>query len=115
MSSEEICQGCAQRHDCKSIYRTLGQSSGPSVVWKVVFVFLVPVAVFIISIAGFGIVLKKWIASEPIRTAVTFLFAVGAALLTAGLVRWLRPTWKQSSRSRSDEKTQNGNARKSDI
>ena len=88
---------------------------GPSVVWKVVFVFLVPIAVFVVSIAGFGILLKERIASESTRTALTFVLAVLMSAAAVFLVRWLTGAWSRPDDSESDEKTQNGNTRETNI
>lgn len=84
-------------------------------VWKVVFVFLVPIAVFIMSIAGFGLLLKERIASESARTAVTFILAFLMGIASAGLVRWLAPAWSKESDTEPDGKTKNGNTREKDI
>ena len=115
MTRDDNCQGCAQQHDCKSIYRTLGRAGGPSVVWKVVFVFLVPIAVFVVSIAGLGAVLKERITSETARMAVVFVLALLASLAAAGLIRWLVPAWGRKSGTEPDRKNENGNTRKIDI
>ena len=115
MLINDPCSGCAQKHDCKSIYRTLGDNKGPSVVWKVVLVFLVPIAVFVTSTAVCGYFLKERIGSEPVRTAVTFGLAVLMSMLSAGLVRLVVPAWGRPGRCDSDRNDQNEHPREKDI
>jgi len=53
MDQQEFCQDCSHKHDCRHIYRQLGHSSCPSVALKVVVAFLLPLVVFIVSLAVF--------------------------------------------------------------
>ena len=53
MNQQEFCQDCRHNHDCRQIYRQLGHSSCPSVALKVIIAFLLPLVVFIISLAVF--------------------------------------------------------------
>lgn len=53
MNQQEFCQSCHYKHDCRQIYRQLGHTSCPSVVRKVIVAFLLPLVVFIISLAVF--------------------------------------------------------------
>ncbi len=54
MKQQEFCQDCHYKHDCRQIYRQLGHASGPSIVRKVIVAFLLPLVVFIISLAVFN-------------------------------------------------------------
>jgi hypothetical protein len=54
MKQQDFCQDCHYKHDCREIYRQLGHSSCPSVVRKVIVAFLLPLVVFIISLAVFN-------------------------------------------------------------
>jgi len=53
MTSGKFCQDCIQKHDCKRIYEQLGDSQGPSVALKAILAFLLPLMVFIVSLAVF--------------------------------------------------------------
>jgi hypothetical protein len=53
MNQQEICQDCHQRHDCQEIYRRLGSAEGPSIAFKVIVVFLLPMVIFVASLAFF--------------------------------------------------------------
>jgi DeoR/GlpR family transcriptional regulator of sugar metabolism len=61
MIQQEFCQICHHKHDCRQIYRQLGHAACPSVVRKVVIAFLLPLLVFIISLAIFD---KFFIGAE---------------------------------------------------
>ena len=53
MTENKFCGNCNQKHNCGSIYHQLGNIKGPSVVVKVVVAFLLPLVVFIFSLAAF--------------------------------------------------------------
>ena len=53
MNQQEFCQDCHHKHDCRQIYRQLGHASCPPVVRKVIVAFLLPLVVFIVSLAVF--------------------------------------------------------------
>jgi hypothetical protein len=73
MTQEKFCQDCSQKHDCEEIYRKLGNIRGPSVVFNVVVAFLVPILVFILSLAAFEAILSKGALSFLPALAVTFV------------------------------------------
>ena len=53
MTEDKFCSNCAQRQNCSAIYEHLGKSSGPSVVYKALAAFLLPIGVFIVALAVF--------------------------------------------------------------
>jgi len=79
MTQEQLCQECNQRRDCQKVYQQLGNVKGPSVVKKVIQAFLVPLVVFIASLAVFEKVLSGVVSTEQAQTALSF---VSALLLT---------------------------------
>jgi len=76
MASQRICQNCIQKHDCRRIYEQLGDSPGPSVALKAILAFLLPLMVFIVSLAVFERVLAGAITTEQMRTALSFVLAL---------------------------------------
>lgn len=76
MLQEKFCQDCNQRHDCRDVYRQLGNTKGPSVVFKVLVAFLLPLTVFIATLAAFEKILAERIAAEELQTALSFLLAL---------------------------------------
>ena len=77
MADEKFCSGCRQRHDCKSTYEKLGKVKGESVFLKSVGAFLVPILLFIISLAVFEPVFESWISGKNARTAICALAGAG--------------------------------------
>jgi uncharacterized membrane protein len=76
MAQEKFCQDCDQKHDCQKIYEQLGNVKGPSVVFKVIVAFLLPVVVFIVSLAVFEEVLAKAVNNEELQTLLSFLISL---------------------------------------
>jgi len=87
MAEKEFCDNCNQKHNCSSIYHQLGHTNGPSVVVKVVIAFLLPLVVFIISIAIFEEIFAKAVNSQLIHTALSM---VSALLVTFSCILILR-------------------------
>jgi uncharacterized membrane protein len=76
MAQEKFCQDCDQKHDCQKIYEQLGNVKGPSVVFKVIVAFLLPVVVFIVSLAIFEGLLAKTVNTEELQTLLSFLISL---------------------------------------
>lgn len=76
MSQKEFCNKCNQKHSCQTIYQQLGQAKGPSVARKVIVAFLLPIIVFIVSLAVFQEILANTMGSKQLQTALSFLLAL---------------------------------------
>lgn len=76
MAEQKFCQQCDQKHDCQKIYQQLGNIEAPSLAVKVIFAFLLPLVVFIASLAVFEIILAGAISTERTQTAISFLLAI---------------------------------------
>ena len=81
MAKEDFCSNCKQSHDCKDVYRQVGNTTGPSVVVKVLVAFHLPIAVFIISLGISENILKRAIDSKNFRTTASFLLATGISFV----------------------------------
>jgi len=92
MVEQKFCQGCSQKHDCQDIYQNLANLKGPSVVLKVVVTFLLPILVFITSLAASERILAEAIETEQLRTALSFLLALS---VTFGLILIIKLINKQ--------------------
>ena len=90
MASQRYCQDCIQKHDCKRIYEQLGDSPGPSVALNVILAFLLPLMVFILSLAVFERVLAGAIATERMQTAFSFVLALLATFVCVLITRVIR-------------------------
>lgn len=51
MIQQEFCKDCQQQHDCREVYRRLGHATCPSIFRKVIVAFLLPLIIFIVSLA----------------------------------------------------------------
>jgi uncharacterized membrane protein len=87
MASQRFCQDCIQKHDCKRIYEQLGNTSGPSVALKVILAFLLPLIVFIVSLAVFERVLADTINNGRVQTALSLLLALLATFVCMLITR----------------------------
>ena len=87
MASEKFCKDCIQKHDCRSVYEQLGNDSSPSVALKVILAFLLPLMVFIVSLAVFERVLAGAIATERMQTALCFVLALLATFVCVLITR----------------------------
>jgi len=76
MSEQEYCRHCHERHECQEIYRQLGKAKGPSVVFKVVAAFLVPLVVFIGSLTVFEWILGKMVNPGALKTGISLVLAL---------------------------------------
>jgi uncharacterized membrane protein (DUF485 family) len=87
MESQRFCQDCIQKHDCKRIYEQLGDSSCESVTLKVILVFLLPLIVFIVSLAVFGRVLAGAINIEGLNIILSFVLALIVTFIYVYIIR----------------------------
>ena len=87
MAPQRFCQDCIQKHDCKRIYEQLGNTSGPSVALKAILAFLLPLIVFIVSLAVFERVLAGTVNNGRVQTALSFLLALLATFVCMLITR----------------------------
>ena len=81
MGEQKICEDCYQKQNCQEVYKKLANTKGRSVAFKVVAAFLLPILVFIASLAAFERILAEAIHRNELQTALNFLLA----LLSAGV------------------------------
>ena len=94
MTQNRQCKGCQHRNTCEDMYRRLGHSTAPSVTAHVLVAFVLPLVVFVFSLAGAQ---KMWsgLANPQLITLVSFLSALAATALLAALGAW----WLRSARN----------------
>ncbi len=85
--TEKKCSDCAQARDCKSTYEQLGRQRGPSVVWRAIVAFMLPIAVFIASLAIFGKIFEGAIDSEKQRIWLSFISSVAVTFIGIIVIR----------------------------
>ncbi len=89
MAEQEFCEDCKHKHDCQRIYEQLGDVAGPSVVIKVIVAFLLPLVVFIVSLAVFQEIFAKAIDSQRAQTTFSFLLALVVTFVCILIIRVL--------------------------
>ena len=75
MVEQNFCQNCYQKHDCQKVYQQLGEAQGPPITLKIIVAFLLPLVVFIVSLAIFQAIFSKAINTGPLQTALSLLLA----------------------------------------
>jgi len=103
---DESCRSCGRRDSCQSVYEALGRMKGPSVAWKVVFIFLAPLVVFACAAACLDEWLKNRILEPSIRTVAVFLLSAAMGGLASAVVWLAVPAWRK--RGCSSGKVQDG-------
>ena len=78
---KEKCNECPQKRSCKDVYRRLGEYRGQSVAFKVVVVFVIPVLIFIFTLAVAENLLLHTINSRNMASLLSFLIALIVTLL----------------------------------
>ena len=96
MVQQESCQGCHQKDDCQKLYEQLTNAKGPSVTVKVVLAFLLPLVVFIVSLAVFEKILDGSFAGGQSRAAVAFALALLATLACIFIVKFINRHFGQN-------------------
>ena len=102
MDQQEFCQDCHQRHNCQEIYCKVGGSKGPSIFRKVVVAFLLPMLVFIVSLAVSGKILTKagddsFRLSDGLQTFLSFCIALLITVIFIIIVKLLEKLIRTSS------------------
>ncbi|MHC4482665.1 MAG: SoxR reducing system RseC family protein [Planctomycetota bacterium] len=87
MNEQDFCKSCNQKDNCQEVYERLGKAEGPSVVFKVVIAFLLPLVVFTVSIAVFELILARAMNAKGLQTALSVLLAVSATFACILLIR----------------------------
>lgn len=88
MAEPKSCQECNQKHKCREAYQQLGKAQGPSVAFKAVVAFLLPILIFIASLAAFEGILAG-ITNIKLRIALDFLLALFVTLTTILIIKMI--------------------------
>jgi small-conductance mechanosensitive channel len=103
MAQENLCSECPQTRDCKAVYRQLGDAKAPCVVTKVLVAFLLPIAVFIASLAVFDYTLTQAVSSDKGRIALSFLLAAGVSFVCILITRAINSRLAKSKSPRTSQ------------
>lgn len=97
MYKQEFCESCNQKYRCQEAYQQLGKAKAPSIVPKVVVAFLLPIVVFIASLAAFEQILAKATTARELQTVLGFLLAL---LVTSASVLIMKALDRQFSKNK---------------
>jgi hypothetical protein len=78
MEDKRICKDCFHKDNCSEIYRQMGRIKGKSVTLKVIVAFLLPLIIFIATLAIFQELTAGMIKSEGLQTILGLLAAFAA-------------------------------------
>ncbi len=87
MDQQNLCQGCIQQNRCQEAYERLGSFQGPSVVRKVLIAFLMPMVVFIVSLAVLEQVLPMFGIHSGLKSLISVLGSLTVVVLSIFAVR----------------------------
>ena len=87
MDQQNLCQGCIQQNRCQEAYERLGRFQGPSVVRKVLIAFLMPMVVFIVSLAVLEHVLPMFGIHSVLKSLISVLCSLTVVVLSIFAVR----------------------------
>jgi hypothetical protein len=90
---EIICKGCSQEQSCRSVYQKLTSFRGPSIVFKFILAFLLPLIIFIASLATFEQILAEIISKKQLRIICSFLAAFSITFVVLLIVKVINRKW----------------------
>lgn len=76
MAQQKFCRDCNQKDNCQEVFQQLGNAQGQSVVFEVIIAFLLPLVVFIVSLAAYERIFAYTINIKQLQTALGFLMAL---------------------------------------
>lgn len=91
MVQQKFCDGCNQEHNCQKVYEKLGNAAGPSVALKAVVAFLLPMVVFIVSLAIFEKILSRFEIAGDLRVVVSIAASLLVTVVLVLVVRAGKP------------------------
>jgi uncharacterized membrane protein YoaK (UPF0700 family) len=90
MSQQKSCNDCYQKHNCQEIYQHLGNAKGPSVASKAVIAFLLPLTVFIVTLAAFETFSDLTKKADHTHVLLALVSATSAALAVVIITKVVR-------------------------
>lgn len=90
MSQQKLCKDCYQKDNCQEIYQHLGNVKGPSVAPQAVIAFLLPLMVFIVTLAAFAVFSDLTKNADHIHILLALLPATSVALAVVLITKAVR-------------------------
>ena len=73
---QKQCDGCSHQNDCQKVYQQLSGAKGDSVLAKTVLALLLPLIVFIITVATCEKLLANLLANQFVRVLLSILSGI---------------------------------------
>jgi len=89
MAEQKSCQDCQQKHDCMEAYKKLGDFKGPSVLPKIIVAFLLPIVVFLVSLAVFDGFIAQAITLRSVSIVSGLLFSSACSFVFVLAARFI--------------------------
>jgi len=91
MVDRQECQNCEQKHNCREVYRQMADPKAPKVLRNVIQAFLLPLIIFIFSLAAAEKLLTAKLKSEAGKNFAALAAAVLAVFLYLAILKiWRR-------------------------
>lgn len=90
MTEQNFCLNCYQKHDCQTVYRQLGEAQCPPITLKIIVAFLLPLVVFIVSLAVFEAIFSKAINTEALPTALSLFSALLTTVVCVSITKAIK-------------------------
>ena len=87
MGKQKTCKGCSYEHNCQEVYKRMADFQDTSIIFKVCLAFLLPILVFIISLAVFERTLTGIINTIWLQTTLGFLFALSVTFVVMLIIK----------------------------
>ena len=101
MKTDDYCSGCGQKDTCQQAYEKIGKAQGPSVAWKAIVAFLVPIGVFIGGLGGSQWLLRGRFEGKTL-ILFSFLLALCLTLLVVLVIRAVSCPLKKNTVKKGD-------------
>ncbi len=80
---DKRCEKCVHNHDCKAVYESITKSKDASVTARVTIAFLLPLSIFVASMAFFNGILEKNTNLGALKDVVNLLISAVIAFVCA--------------------------------
>ncbi|MBN1507717.1 MAG: hypothetical protein JW955_12775 [Sedimentisphaerales bacterium] len=96
MEQPDACKGCSEARTCATVYEQVGKTGGPSVAFKALIAFLLPIATFAGTLAACGAFLRG-VVTPRYETPLAFLVALA---VTTALMLFVHAVTRRAGRGK---------------
>ncbi len=100
---DKNCKNCAHNHDCKAVYESVTKSKDASVTARVIIAFLLPLSIFVASMAFFNDILEKNTNLGALKDVVNLLISVAVAFVCAMIAKTIYNFFNKDPKSEGNQ------------